>query len=340
MALRRVGYALACPLLALAEHNATISCSTTENGLKVAWTALPSIEQYDLQIGVPGEESIIGGHHLDAPVTSLLMDRLVPEQTYWFQLRATMQLSNGTGDWILVSNRTTCFASKPAVVRATSVKAQQHKDYFSIETVRLHTPPGDGLINRNSANARGEQWLLDTPWKFGMGCDLTMYKVHVKRVDIPNQVTPQGEGGGHYANYMSCNKVPLLGYQCTRIALPDCSILGVTMHCLAAENDKYSNDHVGMGVVAHTGNEARWYSTPKSGLTKGNWFRDTQYRTAKCHRGMSAAAIKAALHMNMQKYFLPWDADISAFEESTENNQLPADGMQESPEPRTQEILV
>lgn len=266
--------------------------------------------QYDLKLGVPEEQDVLGGHHLDAHTTSLLVEYALPNQTYWFQLYAMGDhVANST--WVPVSTKMTCTSHEFLSLKSSASKASH--DYFSIETVRWHSPPGDGLVNRNSGTARGVAWLLATPWKPWEKCDLTLYKVHVKRVTIPGQITPKGKGGGHYANFRSCNNPAATTYRCTGIISVDCGILGVASQCGAASNDKYSKDHVGMGIVKGTGNEGRWYSTTKEGEERHNWKRESHYRTATCHRMISAAAIEKKLHMKMQKYFQPWDADVSAF---------------------------
>lgn len=181
--------------------------------------------------------------------------------------------------------------------------------------IRMHSSY-DGITEHNGADAMGEAWLLGVGWRAGQKCELAMYTVHIKKVKIPNQVTPRG-GHDHYANYRSCNKVGgTQRYRCDSINPTDCNVMLGNVNCAAARNSKYSKDHVGMGVILAGG--GRWYSVPRAGHLK-TWRRESQYRKAKCHKGMTAHEMKKAFDMHAA-YLKPWDSDVSAFSTDDETN--------------------
>lgn len=198
---------------------------------------------------------------------------------------------------------------------------------MTMQVVRMHNPAGDGLVNRNSANAAGLAWLLGTPWGVWEGeCKMSMYKVYVKKEKLEKQVMPQGLDGGYFANYVSCNNLGRLGYRCLPINNGDCSFLstgfvGCTKSQIRTITKRESWTHVGMGVVRGTGKKGRWYSTPKKALELKNWYMDTQYRTAECKHGITAAEIEKAFDSDMQPYFQPMEVDISAFAHNGESLQ-------------------
>jgi len=288
-----------------------LTCTDDPNGIKLSWPLIPNVQKFDLQLGVPQERARIAGHIVGGTTSSVVVRHVKPSQTYWFQLFAQMVSNTTTAEWnpVALSSPITCTAPLFNVSGANLM--QQSPEYFSNQMIRLHSPPGDGLAERNAANARGEEWLLGTPWKLGT-CELTLYNVQIRKDNLPGQMTPQGQGHGHYANYMSCDNYGG-GYACRKMDFGDCIILGINSNCGTARNNTYSLDHVGMGLVARTHGEGRWYSLPKAG-EGSTWTMDTHYRTAKCHRGMKAQDIKNALHTNMGRHLAPWWTDIPAFD--------------------------
>jgi len=299
-----------------------LSCVPALGGLEISWDADANADRYDLQMGVPSTEYAIAGHHTEGNETRVIVKYLVPEQKYWFQLVSHSQGHEMDSGWNPMSEKHECIA--PPVVKASgnplsstprrrrSSSPRRRRGYFIVDMVREHSSY-DGITNHNAADAKGQAWLLGSGWRAGQTCKLALYKVHIKKVSIPSQVTPKG-GHGHYANYQSCN-LAAGKYRCAKIVPTDCSIMGV--NCAAAGNSKYSKDHVGMGVIQ--GNGGKWYSVPHAGHLK-TWHRESQYRKAKCHRGMSASAIKKAFHMHAA-YLEPWDSDVSAFSTDGETNE-------------------
>jgi len=293
-----------------------LSCVPHPEGLEVSWDADVNADRYDLSmgvLGVSGTEDDIAGHHTKGNETRVIVKYLIPGHKYWFQLVAHSRGHDIHSGWKPVSEKHECVAPLDEVEASGESlsstrrrrRSTRRRGYFVKNMVRMH-PHYDGLTNHNSADAKGEANLLNW-WRVGQTCLLAGYKVHIKAEHFSGQVTPKGDK--HYANYMSCNEAAGQpgGYTCTGILNGDCGVLGISSQCTQAQNIEKSKDYVGMGVLA--GNGGRWYSTPYAGEHK-TWHRDSQYRKAKCHKGMSESDIKKALGLSADSVYLqPWEDD-------------------------------
>lgn len=295
---------------------ATVSlvCAQLASNLEIAWHPVQRAVQYDLQMGVPGMEEHFGGHHTVANETSMVVRNLIPKKVYWFQLLARTERSDAGLDWHPVSAREEC-ALSANTVGVDAGSSSRRRGYFIVGMIRKN-PTHDGMDNHNAADAKGQAYLISTGWHVNP-CRMTLYHVHIRKRTFPSQVTPRGSGKEYYANYMSCNpyKGGHGGYKCDKIVDADCRILGVQGFfgglCNQARDNRFSQDHVGMGEVS--GNGGRWYSCPYRGRKYGNWKRDTQYLKANCHRGMTESHIKKAFHLSAAMLSMTWEADVPAF---------------------------
>lgn len=302
----------------------TVKCEPGEGGLEVSWNGVAETNWYDLQLGIPGVDQPLAGHHTNSNRTTLTVKNLVPLQTYWFELMAFFDAAEGESNWHAVSERKECVA--PGSLRSTPTTPRR-RGFFDVDILRHHNS-FDGLSEHNGGDVASQARMFSTGFHMA-SCKLGLYHVHVKKTDIPGQVTPCGPNSQHYANYLSCNADWAGKYHCRPINDADCRLLvgpcGSSSpngkQCAKARDDQYSKNHVGMarrkvpGVDHDEG--PRWYSLPEAGNKAGNWHVEDQHLKADCYKGMTEDDIKKAFHLHFM-YLQLWRSDIPAFPSEAE----------------------
>lgn len=350
--MHRLTYIACClPASALA-----LQCSGDHWNFQVSWQATYATDHYEVQVGVPGSDDVLGGEFSLSPTIN--MKYLLPGQTYWFQVRAHHQGQPFGEAWSDYSKKVECGVPKDVltqsantslvvkdeedsklITRSTLADTPRRRRTFEVEMIReAHGNKPDGLDNHNAANAEGvSQWLTIQARD---GCTIMLFKVHVAHADLSsaNHITGDSDHKS-YANYASCDAHggmtskcgepgnPPCEYACHPIHQSDCNWLNLKQSdCSEAQKySKESETHVGMakqrlnptwGALGPHGGIL--YSCPKAGVEK-EWHRDKQYRTAKCHKGMSAFDVQHAFNMLP---FKKWRTDVSAFASDTPASQV------------------
>jgi len=243
-----------------AAHTRALTCTPSPQGLELTWNSVASADEYEVQIGTPGEDVAIGGESTDVALVNLKY--LLPGQVYWFQVRSHSQHLPDDNGWTAFSAKEECMV--PHKIAANSSEggstalqdltsdphssSPRRRRYFTVEMIReSRTSKPDGLDNHNAGNAEAVSQYL--AWRTRSGCVMMLFKVHINHADL-KAVTP-GDGYKSYANYLSCDVMGGSEYKCRPIWDDDCNWLRLSQsECWSAQTHTSSSlQHVGMGKI-------------------------------------------------------------------------------------------